>query len=269
MKVAILGSGPEAMLIGFAATEMGATHVTFYSSIQGPVPMRGLHVIPRADAPIQRAEYDTTPLSMGFLGSARDYIDRAYPEGYYPAPEAVYAEEISYVDMKKIYMWLWSKFRDNVLKTHVIQNWSELYQKSTGPNGYDFVFSTYPQNQVCTNSDHHFLSRKVYRLTEADSSGYQLPYTPYQITYNGDPKVGGWIYIGYGFDSWEVHYPGDRKPPIEGFTSWNIPLKTDCNCWPNLIPLGVRAEHNEAVFYEDVYKTAKTKMSVGQQSALF
>lgn len=117
-----------------------------------------------------------------------------------------------------------------------------------GDGAYDIVINTMPRDEVCLlKDDHTFSSAPVWW------SATKGPQTPdMTVVLSGGPDT-AWIYSrnigGEKITIWP------KEPPFSDVETFRVPIKTTCNCWPDLIHLGRVATYTPQTL-EDTYLAA-------------
>lgn len=124
----------------------------------------------------------------------------------------------------------------------------------------DLVFSTIPAPALCRREGHQFSAQKIWAMGDAPERGQRVPFQCKEnvVVCNGEDSP-SWYRMSRVFGHTTVEWPGGKKPPIEGVVEVPKPIKTDCDCHPNITRLGRYGKWEKGVLshsaFEEVYNT--------------
>lgn len=267
MKILVLGCGPAGLLAAHAASVTG--HDVKIASKKRKSEMFGaqyLHsYIPQIDAgPGKSVDYK-------LVGTAEGYRQKVYGNDWsgQVSPDALGNVHVAW-NIRRAYDELWDLYGSYVIDTTFTREATPTFLRDN-PTGADFVVNTIPAPVLCINPEHQFLGQDVWALGDAPERGVfnpvQVP--PQTIVCNGEPDV-GWYRTANVFGRSTTEWPAKRKPPVEGVAQVVKPLKTTCDCWPDVLRLGRYGKWEKGVLAHEAYYDLESKLlHQGVQGTLF
>ena len=198
---------------------------------------------------------DPIEVSYRLTGSISGYRQKVYGPDYSgPVSPDEYGTETNHLawDIRQTYGALWQKFGFFVehvdFKTYPV---AEAI-KDTDP---EFVISSIPAPLLCQHRDEHsFMDQIVYSIGDAPERGIFCPIDCRKSTVlcNGLDEV-SWYRVANVFGHSTAEWPASRRPPYEGVAEVRKPLKTTCNCLPNVMRVGRYGKWSKGVLSHTAY----------------
>lgn len=235
MIVAILGTDPDALIA--ADTAVIAGHAVM---LYGPRPR------PDRTSP---AEYLTSPvpgvnvkgiaLARHLVGTVADWRRKVYDRD--AESPAVLAERVDGPPLiawplKNIYRVLCSTYGNLIVgpvPTPLVP-WLAF-------NKADVVMSSLPAPQLCV-ADHGFISASSWQSTEFPVGQWWPQLRPPYVIHNGIASPSWHTATSLDDDEMVVEWPDARKPPISNLAKVVRPIRTNCDCAPDVVRLGRLAQ---------------------------
>lgn len=272
-RVVIIGSGPTGLTIAHAAEAVGISRedISIYS--HGiPSPLFGAQFL---HGEIPGLDLEPFTIEIELSGTMPEYQEKVYSiyrDGPNVPPEVFAQPRIGW-DIRSAYNILWGRYRrrvDNVVFTREILD--SYYSELVRTNDLPFLFTTMPMRPFCLFPDmHRWEDETVYAAGDSPERSIGIRPPLNTIRYNG-LKSPAWYRTaniqGYCTAEWPAHSRAP-KPPVAGVVPVIKPLRTNCTCWPGLIPVGRYAEYKKGVLVHDAYDRALKTFSSGVQDVLF
>jgi len=223
VKVAILGSGINALIAAWAAERSGhepelmantATHSVI------PADMFLLEKIPDINAP-------SFQLEVYLKGNKKGYAERVYGDPSAPCALDTFLPGRYVVwGMRETYEQLWRMYGSEI-KEHALEH-SDLEAIA---RSYDLALSTIPANVLC-RGDHSFYGVDTYHLKiPGDDRGFFQSSMVYNGELEADTAGANWYRFSSirGIDTWEYTHV------VPGRTTTGIkPIETNCDCYESI-----------------------------------
>lgn len=269
MNVLIFGCGPAGLMAAHAAAIWG--HDIKIVSKKRKSEMFGaqyLHQeIPDLDCGRQQL------IEYSLVGTADGYRNKVYGPGYTGtvSPEEL-AEAHPGWNIRRAYDDLWDMYGSYVIDFIVdgnnIRTGGSL---SNLMNEANFVVSSIPAPLLCVG-EHQFEGQEIWAVGDAPERGTFDPIKaagPNSVVCNGEPDV-GWYRSAHVFGRSTTEWPAKRKPPVEGVAKVTKPLKTNCDCFPDVVRVGRYGKWTKGVLSHSAFYEVESKLSAqGFQEAMF
>lgn len=184
-------------------------------------------------------------------GVAEEYAMKVYGDAAAPTSWRAFGDEVPIWSMQRAYDELWMTYRD--LITFINLTSSEL---ATIEDAYDLVVSTIPAMALC-KTDHSFDWSNVW---VTDSSQEQVPFNSIVLNgIHGEPWYRSSDIMGFGQTEWPgtlLDYQMSERTAGQ-YVRVQKPLRTDCDCRPNIIRAGRFGEWKKGVLVHHAYDRVK------------
>lgn len=241
MQVAILGSGPTALVAAHAAYEAGAyVHIFSKGDISEIFGCQYLHrSIPGV--------YDIRQVRVSYRleGTPERYREKVYGaawDGPVSAEDLVGQHDAW--DLRATYRALWNRYiesRGRAGFTGVVLTPAKMaddWYDSLSSN-FDLVINTIPRDRICASPAHTFFGAKVWCSGDAPERGRYAPFAaPEDTVLLSGERYPSWYRAARVFGYTTVEWPEQSKPPFPNIAEVTKPLYTDCDCWPNIKHIG-------------------------------
>lgn len=271
MRVAILGSGPAGLMS--AAAALAATNDMTGGSLailsnNGKSSLYGAQYL---HAPIPVYTNNRYPdakrvISYQLRGAPDDYKRKVYGQMWDGTVSPEDLDESHYAwDIRQTYDALWDDFKDHVDRIHMDPaGLRMLIDGHTAYGKLDLIINTIPRPMLCREG-HQFQSTSIYAAGEAPDRGIDLERfkcPPFTVICNGEESP-SWYRLSNIFGHKTVEWPDYAKPPIPSVAAVAKPLKTNCDCWPEVLHVGRYGKWQKGYLthhaYKEVLEHAKAK----------
>ncbi len=242
MKVLILGAGPAGLMAAHAAAV--TNNDVFMFSKKRKSYMRGAQYL---HAPIPM--FSTNPFTIDYKleGTVEGYRDKVYgPDPRIQVSVQTLVGSHFAWDMREAYDGLWNTYGKYVEDLEINPESLRKILKEGDPH---VIVSSIPAPALCMNTDHMFQSETVW-VTEYFRGGPENNV----VICNGEPDV-PW-YRTSRIQNWaNTEYPNNHKPPLTGDKIHEVlkPIKTNCNCWPEIHRVGRYGTWTKGVLSHEAY----------------
>lgn len=256
MKVSILGCGPAGLMAAHAAELRGA-EVTIFSK-KRKSEMFGCQYLHRPIPEISTG--NGTWVEYTLRGTPADYRRKVYGTNWNGTVSGEDLEESHAAwDIRQAYDLLWLRYQSRIAHHDINASWMVGFS-AEGHEPGDLILSTIPAPLLCMKPDEHgFFSERVWAIGDAPERGIFAPSITHEseIICNAFPEP-GWYRAAnvFGYHTVEWPWRDGKRPPIEGVSEVVKPLRTTCNCWPNVVRLGRYGQWKKGVLsHEAFYET--------------
>jgi hypothetical protein len=242
--VAILGCGPSGLLAAWAAN-LAKRPFAIFSKVKKS-PLGGAQFL-KAMVPGLTEEKSGVVTTYRMIGDPRKYYEKAYGDGSSFLTNWWHEvnEQLSW-NLSWHYDQLWWMFADGINEAEINHQWVEDHK-----DDFSLVVSTVPRRCICAPmAPHKFPATNIYIKQEAINPN--LP--DGEIWYDGTDDV-SWYRQSRVFGQGGTEWGSLVKPPYEGIINGFKPVRTDCDCWPDVLKVGRygawdKSEHLHEVFRE-------------------
>lgn len=267
-RVLVFGCGPAGLMATQAAAANG--HDVIVVSKKRKSEMFGCQYLHRPIPGVTRD--DSVHVSYELRGTEEGYRKKVYgPQRVTTSPESLETSHMAW-DLRDTYDTLWLMYgryvQDEVVSPTALRDIFNHYKP-------DITFSTLPAPALCMEPTlHTFSSQMVWAIGDAPERGIFAPnplgLNENMIVCNGEPDV-AWYRSANVFGYHTLEYSALlRKPPINGIAAVDKPLKTNCDCWPQVKRLGRFGKWQKGVLSHEAYEDAKRVLSAtGHQDPLW
>lgn len=245
-KVAVLGCGPAGLMAAHAAA-IAEYDVHIYSK-KHKSPMPGAQYL---HAPVPMITPNTGSLiNYEFRGSLDEYRIKVYGERearVLVSPAALSPQHEAW-DLRAAYDLLWEIYGGYVQDREIDPRWiSELLESGQ----YDAVLSTLPLSRICKDLSHGFTVCGIWAAAEEDA--------PLRVADNTVVCEGrtppGWYRASNVFGHVSMEWPDDKRPPVS-VIKVEKPIRTTCDCWPEIHRLGRYGTWTKGVLTHQAFEAA-------------
>lgn len=254
-SVAVLGCGPAGLLAAHAIGLSGRPVAVFsrpHKSVLGGAqflhePIPGLNDESEPDAVI----------TYRVDGDAETYYRKVYGEEYVPFVSfsgVADGEQQNAWNLSATYDRLWGIFDGRINEAGITPQWLE--QLSADSN-FDLILSTVPLVHICraraglTQENHQFKVQNITIATEEYAHGLE----PNTIRYDGT-NMRSWYRTSLLFGHYGTEWSADvTQPPVPTIRD-HKPIRTTCDCWPNVVRLGRRGTWTKGVLTHHAFTEA-------------
>lgn len=255
--IAILGSGPAGLAIANVVLRHGGM-ATMFGDRREPSHLYGCQYL---HAPLPGYEgVPSATVSYSLRGTKEQYRQKVYGEDWdgKVSPEDFSGTHEAW-DIRMTYRRLWDDIIESKRVPLVPVKITPLMLKEAwwydGNHVFDRVVSTIPAPALCRMPfDHVFSSHNVYA---SGSTHISAEYVPDYIQCDGT-GTHGWYRQAEVFGYRTTEYP--RYVP--GTSLVDKPLRTDCNCFPDIIRMGRYGRWAKGILVSDVSKQAEQMMRI-------
>lgn len=248
-SVVVLGCGP-AGLFAAHAVECAGMNVVIVSK-KRKSEMFGAQYLHK---PIPEVS-DDTPFDVKYVlhGGVIDYRQKVYGADWRGdvSPESLEQDHQGW-NIRAAYDLLWQQYQDRIVNmTFAHPSEVDLFMTGLNPN---HVISTVPAHLLCSSQEHGFQAQKVWSLGDAPERGVFSPIkTELNTVECSGRKEHSWYRKSniLGFNT--VEWPYNKKPPIEGVSEVIKPLKTNCNCRPEIHRVGRYGQWEKGVLSHEAF----------------
>lgn len=252
--VAILGSGPAGLMaahaVGLCGVPMSVHSRPVKSELGGAQYLH--HPIPYLTA-----NDPDKIITNRLTGTPEGYRQKVYGSGP-NSPENVSAmgiedgEKIPVWDLNAAYDKLWNWFEGSINEAIVSPEWLDEHA-----NEFYLVISSVPAPALCRSPDVH---RFTYQEVWIDSKpALFLPEDTVQ--YNGDREPSWYRASNLGGTAGGTEWSSlGPKPPIPNLRLVKKPLRTTCDCFPDILRVGRYGTWTKGVLTHDAYYEAGNRV---------
>lgn len=244
--VIILGCGPAALLSAYACDQLGHQVLIYSKKVKSRIPGAVfLHEpIPRLTAPTPDGWVNFIKHGNRYAYAQKVYGNQdadcswdLFPEGERPA-----------WSMFDLYDWLWYRYNARIVEDTLDAERVRYIQHMA-----DLVISTIPVMSICENPKHRFYSQDIFILNKAVDRSLKNT-----IVYNGSP-MDTWYRSSSIFGHEATESVATFDPELvkqlgakvsKGFK----PIKTNCNCHPNVARVGRFGRWEKGILVHHAYK---------------
>ena len=248
-NVLVLGAGPAGLMAAEAAQQVGA-RVRIASRIE-PSVIGGAQYLHEPILGIN------SPVPDGFIrikkvGTAEGYARKVYDDPTAPTSWRKYTngQELPAWDLRRTYEQLRERWLPSVW---AIDLNAETLQDLEEDGAYDIVISSVPRPVLCRDRAlHTFTKQKVLIDMDSPVDGENV------IIWNGDPEV-PWYRASKIFEvTGGYEYP--LGAVLAGAHVARKPLRTTCDCWPEVLRVGRYGIWDKNVLTHDAYWMTKSAL---------
>ena len=254
-RAAVLGSGPAGLLAAHALVrEHNITPVIYArgprSVIHGA---QFLHVaIPGIVAP----EPDAA-VKFEHWGVCEEYAMKVYGDAAAPCSWRAFGDEVPIWSMQSAYDELWMTYKDLVKAVDLTSAeiaWIE--------DRYDLIISTIPAEALCTSTVHNFEQATVW-VTDRAQDGVPVDNCIVLNGVYGEPWYRSSNIMGYGSTEWPGTLFDYQMSELSTDQRVRVtkPLRTDCDCRPEIVRAGRFGEWKKGVLVHDAYNKVKETLN--------
>ena len=199
-------------------------------------------------------------------GYRRKVYDSALGKAFTVSPEDLEGEHLAW-DIRQTYNALWETYGEYVQDHEVnppnLANWQTH-------SGADLIVSTVPAPELCMDPAHSFTMQQVWAIGDAPERGRYSPVRVAKNTVvcNGEENP-AWYRASNVYGHATVEWSGPVKPPLSDVAQVVKPIKTTCNCFPNVVRMGRYGKWAKGVLTHHAFNEAVLLATEGVQEALF
>lgn len=262
MRVAILGSGPAGLMS--AAAVLNATSDPFGAGIvvlsnNGKSSLYGAQYLHEPIPSYTDTRWPNAKRVVHYTlrGAVDEYKRKVYGPMWDGTVSPEELDEAHYAwDIRQTYDALWADFKDHVEKVHMDPaGLRMLIDGHTGYGRFDLIINTIPRPMLCREG-HQFQSTSIWAAGEAPDRGIDLNRfrcPEFTVICNGEESP-GWYRLSNIYGHKTVEWPEHTKPPIPSVAAVAKPLKTNCNCWPEVLHVGRYGKWTKGVLTHHAYQ---------------
>lgn len=272
MRVAILGSGPAGLMSAAAVchghdwtsnaydikilSNNGKSSLYGAQYLHAPIPGYTNNTYPYAKRPIRYV----------LFGAPDEYRRKVYGPDWDGTVSPEELEDTHYAwDIRQTYDALWDEFKDDVDRIHMDPaGLRMLLDGNTAFGKFDLIINTIPRPMLCREG-HQFRSTSIWAAGEAPELGIDLDRfrcAPETVMCNGE-ETPSWYRVSNIFGYKTVEWPEYSKPPIPSVAAVAKPLKTNCDCFSEVLHVGRYGKWTKGVLthhaYQEVLEYVKAK----------
>lgn len=256
--VAVLGCGPAGLLaahaVGLSGQPMSVFSVKRQSVLggaqflNGPVPMI---TEPEADFQIT---YRTRGDALSYRHKVYGTDDPTTNPDFVSMSNVHDGQQVPAWDLRQAYDRLWSQFEHSINDEAVTPGWLEA-----NASQFRTIVSTVPLPTLCRSmagedvgTRHSFTVQSIH-VSQGDDAGAAKALDDNTVLYNGDLEQ-AWYRASKinGVPSVEYSDRG-RLPPIPNLVGLNKPIRTTCDCWPDVLKVGRFGKWQKGVLTYDAF----------------
>lgn len=255
IKIGILGCGPAGLLAAHAAALAGFSPAVL--SKKAPSYIGGAQYM-HGPIPFVTPTEAEGEVSFHMMGTEEGYAEKVYGQGAnLPGTTSFTEFDDNPVrpawDLRAMYRRLWSLYENRVIDVGALT--PSGLNEIVDSGDFDLVVSTIPLKALCWTGQpieepvfHWFHEQKVLVSPkplhgEADNV----------IVYDGTDER-SWYrssrVFGEGGTEWSTHV---ARPPLPGLAEVSKPIRTNCDCWPDVIKLGRYGQWSKGVLVHHAF----------------
>lgn len=259
-SVAILGAGPSGLVAAHSAMMAGHdVHIYTKPDGNGNPAKSALYGCQYLHAPIPGIDVSKAIVDYRLQGESTDYRRKVYgPESTVDvSPETLTGQHLAW-NIRQTYDLMWM--------AHMDMGFSRVFPQSVGPEdlpglirSYTAVISTLPAPSVCSHrSAHDFESSRVWAIGDAPNLGIWAPVEveANTVVCSGDRRI-RWYRAANVFGYTTVEWPDRYLDLPPSAVPVRKPIKTNCDCWPEVLRAGRFAEWTKGVLVHETYDKVK------------
>lgn len=245
----VLGCGPAGLLTAHALVSSHLFANVRIISRKVKSEIRGAQYLHREIPGIYIGE--PARIKQVLMGTAETYARRVYAEQYSPLAvnsAVLYSGSRQGYDMRLVYDELWEKYSE-LITYYSLENESDV-RGVLGTLQFPYVFCSIPRRAVCVGG-HRFDSKMVY----ASASDTLMPNAEDNtILLNGLKDSYHWYRMSKIFGFTTMEWPAAKNPPpFRAVGSLEKPLRTDCDCWPDMQFVGRYGRWEKGVLADSAF----------------
>lgn len=253
MRILVLGCGPSGLVAAHAAFQLGH-QVTILSKKREPSLQYGCQYL---HAPIPGYEdVPSVTVSYQLNGTPEQYRKKVYGDFWQGkvSPEDFIGEHRAW-DIRETYNRMWNDYGKFVNQYTIVNGDLSHIRAGYDP---DIIVSTIPVPDLCHNAHHMFASHMIYAN---GSTAKEWP-PENHIICNGTDQA-DWYRISNVFGYRTIEWPYITGPIGGSPRSVKVtkPLKTECDCHPEVIRAGRYGEWDKSVLVHQVYQKVVEALS--------
>lgn len=269
VNILILGCGPAGLMAAHAAAMWG--HDIKIVSRKRKSEMYGAQYLHREIPDLDCGR----PALIDYVlqGTADGYRRKVYGPNYTGSVSVEDLEERhTGFNIRKAYDDLWDMYGQYVVDER-IDGKDLVAGGKLAELGANLVISSIPLPLLCMKQEEHgFQSQEIWAIGDAPERGTFDPVKAAptnSVVCNGEPDV-GWYRSANVFGRSTTEWATRRKPPYEAVAQVVKPLKTNCDCHPDMMRIGRYGKWQKGVLAHTAFYDVEEKLSaVGFQEALF
>lgn len=236
-NVIILGCGPAGLLAAHAAKMSGFEPIIYSEKVRSR--MAGAQFVHQAIPLLGMTSDGDGDVLFSREGRKEGYAQKVYGSPTAPCSWDEFPEGKRPIwSMREMYYRLWDLYSPYIYNLRIGS--SELMKMEGEPGP---IISTIPATSLCCDEEHTFYSASVWIRQRTVFMG-----GPNVVTYSGRPTT-PW----YRFSRLFGHESSEFGHSVPGAIPGRKPLKTDCDCRPNIIRLGRFGKWQKGVLVHHVY----------------
>lgn len=248
-SIAILGCGPAGLMAAHAVAQRKLHFVILsrpeYSNIGGA---QFLH----RPIPELTSDEPDTMVTYRLAGDPELYREKVY--GGNPRVDFVSmamvkdGQQVPAWSLRYTYHQLLAAYGGAIWPTEINAQWLE-----ENMDDFEMIISSIPLHHICRPwSSHQFPMARVIIKNEALD-----PNIPEDTIWYDGTKDHSWYRMSRIFGIESTEWGANRRPPLPGLVTAHKPLKTNCNCWPDLVKIGRHGRWEKGVLSHDGYYRVK------------
>lgn len=258
MKVVVLGCGPAGLLAAYAARREFDAEVTVLS-VKKKSQLFGCQYL-HEPIPGLNENRDGHFVKYELRGDVQSYRAKVYSNlSLTVSPQHLVGDHYAW-DLRAAYDTLWEMFEPYIDNVKVgVQDVAPI---STA-YGADLIISSIPAKNLChPEAKHAFSSVKCWAVGDAPELDKQVLHyavPEFSVICDGTADV-AWYRASNVFGHATIEWPGHR-PPVEGVSSFEKPLSTDCDCLTDVLRVGRYGRWVKGVLSHEAYGDTVRRMA--------
>lgn len=247
--VGVLGCGPAGLLaahgVGMAGQPL-SVHSQPVKSVQGGAQFLHQAIPGLTDTePHYRIKYELLGTSIGYREKVYGLEGGTNPD--FVSMDNVHDQQMQDVwDLGLVYEDLWEAFGFAVNEAEINGKWMAEHG-----NEFKLIISTIPKPALCIDPRHKFEAQTIYIDPVVPTH-----LAPNTIVYNGEPSP-SWYRASRIGEAGGTEY-SERTPAPPGVERFPVkkPIRTDCDCWPNVLHVGRYGAWKKGILVHHAYEAA-------------
>jgi len=248
IKLLILGCGPAGLFAAQAAVHENASVALV--SRKRPSQLFGAQYL---HEPIPGLTNEP-PVTVEYRldGSPDEYRKKVYGEQRVTVSPESLPERHQAWDIRHTYEYAYAAFESQI-QDYQIRGGDDL-QAAIDVLKPDMVINSIPRPLICIEEDHTFGSQEIWAQGDApELDKWSIARPPLNtVLCNGETSP-GWYRASNVFGYCTTEWSGDKKPPFEGVAQVTKPIKTTCDCLPNVNHVGRYGRWTKGVLSHEAY----------------
>lgn len=261
-NVTVLGCGPAGLMAAHAAAINGCDVVIVSKKRKSE--MFGCQYLHRPIPLVSngagiKVDYQTR-------GTRRQYVEKVYgrqARGVVGSPELLEKEHLAW-DIREAYDELWKIYSPYIIDETIDWDRGNMIRGTRVWQDCDLLVSSIPAPALCLRpQEHEFFVEEIWTVGDAPERGVFSPVgvDEFTVICNGEDEP-AWYRAANVFGYNTVEWPGrmERKPPFEEVKKIQKPVRTTCDCWPQILRVGRFGRWQKGILSHEAFESVETQL---------